>query len=333
MIRITREFAATPDQLFRAHTDPDLYARWVGPDDMSTKIDHWDARNGGSWRFVDLRDGEEYAFRGCFHTVTPERIVQTFTWEGMPDDVSLETLRFEDLGTGAPGSSPSRCATASRAATRGWPAAWRSASTRATPSSTGCSRPAMVPSEPRDRHRLFAGVFSARVEATAGLGRAGAGDRLGGPRRRGHLVTWFPGLPGDGLRRAAARGTGRGRRPGRRLAGPRRRRPGRARRPGVRRARCSRTGTPAPWPCPRRSTGSTPPTSSCTPGTWPAPPARTTTLDADFCAELLAGMEPIEDLMRQSGQYGPRVPVPADAAAQDRLLGFIGRDPGWSPPA
>ena len=54
------------------------------------------------------------------------------------------------------------------------------------------------------------------------------------------------------------------------------------------------------------------------------------TLDADFCAELLAGMEPIEDLMRQSGQYGPRVPVPADADAQTRLLGFIGRDPVWA---
>jgi uncharacterized protein (TIGR03086 family) len=54
-------------------------------------------------------------------------------------------------------------------------------------------------------------------------------------------------------------------------------------------------------------------------------------LDADFCAELLAGMEPLEDLMRSSGQYGARVPVPDDAPGQDRLLGFIGRDPAWHP--
>jgi uncharacterized protein YndB with AHSA1/START domain len=100
IIRITREFAATPEQLFRAHTDPDLYARWVGPSEMTTKIDHWDARDGGSWRFVSIRGDEEYAFRGCFHTVSPEKIVQTFTWEGMPDGVSLETLRFDDLGNG-----------------------------------------------------------------------------------------------------------------------------------------------------------------------------------------------------------------------------------------
>lgn len=50
-------------------------------------------------------------------------------------------------------------------------------------------------------------------------------------------------------------------------------------------------------------------------------------LDADFCAELLAGMLPIEDLMRSSGQYGPAVPVPEGADGQTQLLGFIGRDP------
>jgi uncharacterized protein (TIGR03086 family) len=49
------------------------------------------------------------------------------------------------------------------------------------------------------------------------------------------------------------------------------------------------------------------------------------TLDPDKCAELLAGMEPIEDVLRASGQYGPRVEVPADADVQTRLLGFIGR--------
>src|SRR5947209_17199739 len=50
-------------------------------------------------------------------------------------------------------------------------------------------------------------------------------------------------------------------------------------------------------------------------------------LDPERCAELLAGMEPIEELMRSSGQYGPRVPVPDDADAQTRMLGFIGRRP------
>ncbi len=43
-------------------------------------------------------------------------------------------------------------------------------------------------------------------------------------------------------------------------------------------------------------------------------------------------MEPVEEIMRSSGQYGPRVAVPDDADARTRMLGFIGRDPFWTPP-
>jgi uncharacterized protein YndB with AHSA1/START domain len=100
IIRIVRDFAATPDQLFRAHTDPDLFARWIGPDGMDTRILHWDARSGGAFRYVAGRDGQEYGFHGTFHDVRPGRIVQTFTFDGEPDGVALETLRFEDLGDG-----------------------------------------------------------------------------------------------------------------------------------------------------------------------------------------------------------------------------------------
>ena len=100
VIRMTRDFAATPEQVLRAHTDPELFARWAGPDSVGTRIDYWDARTGGSWRFANTRDDQEYWFRGTFHEIRPDRIVQTFTYEGDPDGVSLETLRFEDLGNG-----------------------------------------------------------------------------------------------------------------------------------------------------------------------------------------------------------------------------------------
>lgn len=100
IIHITRDFRATPEQLFRAHTDPELYVKWVGPADIGTEIDYWDARTGGSWRFTNVRGEERYAFHGSFHEVRTDRIVQTFTWEDMPDGVSLETLVFEDLGDG-----------------------------------------------------------------------------------------------------------------------------------------------------------------------------------------------------------------------------------------
>ena len=100
VIVMTRDFEATPEQLLRAHTDPELFAQWVGPDAISTRIEHWDARTGGSWRYVAVSDGTEHGFHGCFHEIRPDRIVQTFTYEGAPDGVALETLRFEDLGDG-----------------------------------------------------------------------------------------------------------------------------------------------------------------------------------------------------------------------------------------
>ena len=100
IIRITRDFDATPAQLMRAHTDPELFARWVGPHETHTKIIDWDATTGGRWGYVAERDGVEYGFHGCFHEVAETRIVQTFTFDGQPDQVALETLQFEDLGDG-----------------------------------------------------------------------------------------------------------------------------------------------------------------------------------------------------------------------------------------
>lgn len=100
VIRMTRDFATTPERLFRAHTDPELFAKWVGPDNTTTRIDRWDARTGGSWRYVSVVRGVEYGFHGCFHEVRPDRVVQTFTFEGEPEGVALETMWFEDLGDG-----------------------------------------------------------------------------------------------------------------------------------------------------------------------------------------------------------------------------------------
>jgi len=101
IIRITRDFRGTPAQLLAAHIDPDLFVRWVGPDSIEhTRIIEWDARDGGAWRYTASSGGIDYEFRGCFHQITPDRVVQTFTWMAMPDDVALETLQFEELGDG-----------------------------------------------------------------------------------------------------------------------------------------------------------------------------------------------------------------------------------------
>ncbi len=101
LVRITREFDAPRSKVFRAHTDPELVRQWLGPRDIAMTVDRWDCRTGGEYRYVHSRDGEEYGFHGSFHEVRPdELIVQTFTFEGFPDSVSLERLTLEDLGDG-----------------------------------------------------------------------------------------------------------------------------------------------------------------------------------------------------------------------------------------
>jgi uncharacterized protein YndB with AHSA1/START domain len=101
-IEIIREFDAAHEHVFRAHVDPELYAQWVGPRSLTTRIIRWDARTGGAWAFANDRDGEQVAsFYGSFHEVRPhERIVWTFTYEGEPDGVALETLTFEQIDAG-----------------------------------------------------------------------------------------------------------------------------------------------------------------------------------------------------------------------------------------
>lgn len=99
LIRITREFDAPREKVFRAHTDPALVVQWLGPRDLVMTIEHWDCRTGGAYRYVHSRGDDHYGFHGSFHEVRPSGlIVQTFTFDGEPDGVALERLVLEDLG-------------------------------------------------------------------------------------------------------------------------------------------------------------------------------------------------------------------------------------------
>ena len=99
-IRVEREFDAPRDRVFAAYTDPELIPEWYGLRGTTTIVDRMDVRPGGDWRFVTRDcDGSESAFRGTYREVeAPERIVQTFEWEGMPGHVAVESATFEDLG-------------------------------------------------------------------------------------------------------------------------------------------------------------------------------------------------------------------------------------------
>ncbi len=102
VLEITREFDAPRERVFRAHVDPALVAQWLGPRRLAMEIDHYDIRRGGSYsyRHVD-EDGTAYGFWGAVHEVRSEElIIQTFGFDGAPDDAFLERATFEDLGDG-----------------------------------------------------------------------------------------------------------------------------------------------------------------------------------------------------------------------------------------
>jgi len=101
-VDIVREFDAPVDAVYRAHVEPELVKQWLGPYGYEMTIDTFDIRTGGRYRYVHSNDkGEEYAFNGVVHVARPnELIVQTFEFEGVPDVVSIDSVRFEDLGDG-----------------------------------------------------------------------------------------------------------------------------------------------------------------------------------------------------------------------------------------
>lgn len=94
----TREFDAPRDLLYRAFTEPDLMAQWLGPRKYTMKVDRFDLRDGGTWRYVHADDqGNEFGFHGVFHgEPSPAGIVQTFEFEGAPGNVQLDTVTFEE---------------------------------------------------------------------------------------------------------------------------------------------------------------------------------------------------------------------------------------------
>src|SRR5205085_602385 len=91
---------APRDLVFRAFTEPELFAQWWGPKRYRNEIGKFESRPGGEWRVVQVGDdGGRHGFRGVTHDLlAPERICQTFEYEGFPGHVALQTATFEQLG-------------------------------------------------------------------------------------------------------------------------------------------------------------------------------------------------------------------------------------------
>lgn len=99
-IMMTRIFNAPRDLVWKAHTDPEMIAQWWGRGNKLV-IERFEVERGGHWRFVEHSQEGVDGFEGRFREVSPpERLVQTFEWDGMPGYVAINSATFEDLGDG-----------------------------------------------------------------------------------------------------------------------------------------------------------------------------------------------------------------------------------------
>jgi len=91
-IRITREFDAPKDLVYKAFTTPELVKRWWSAKRGEVTTCEIDLRVGGKWRYVMVTDdGLEVGFHGEYREIVPnERIVSTEIYEGMPEDAPEE---------------------------------------------------------------------------------------------------------------------------------------------------------------------------------------------------------------------------------------------------
>lgn len=96
-IIMSRVFNAPRELIFKVITDPALVPQWWGPRNLTTTVDKMDVRAGGIWRYIQRdQHGNEFAFHGVYHSITaPERVIDTFEFEGMPNHVILETMILE----------------------------------------------------------------------------------------------------------------------------------------------------------------------------------------------------------------------------------------------
>jgi uncharacterized protein YndB with AHSA1/START domain len=99
-VRVERVFDAPRERVWQAFTDPTLVAQWWGRGNTLV-IERMEVERGGHWRYVEHAADGVHGFEGRYREVSPpERLVQTFEWDGMPGYVAISTVTFEDLGDG-----------------------------------------------------------------------------------------------------------------------------------------------------------------------------------------------------------------------------------------
>lgn len=337
-ILITRSFEAPRDRVWEALTTPALLLRWWGPEWCPLISCDVDLRVGGSWRYVSkMDDGTELGWHGVYREiVTGERIVSTEVFEGFPDAESVNTMTLTEAGGVTTlqtlvqhSSVENRNGHIESGMEGGMQDTFNRLDDLLAPAAPTNSDSPADPASPAERFRRVAARFS-EVAAAA---RPGDWDRpapCDGWVARDvvrHMVEWMPSM----LRGADITLT----------AGP------------------SVDDDPAgAWQhladslqallddpeTAGREFDAGPPGRMTVSGiigmimlgdvflhTWDLARAIGVddTLDPAIVAEMYDGMQPMDEMLRASGHYGPKVDVPADADTQTRLIAFVGRNPGF----
>lgn len=323
-IHITRSFEALRLIVWEALTSPHHLLRWWGPDWCPLVECDIDLRPGGSWRYVSRdMDGNELAWHGTYRTITPpEQIVTTETFEGYPAATSVNTMTLtEDGGVTTLQTLVEHTCREHR---DGHVDSGMEAGVQVTFDRLDALLDAS--STPAGRYRRVAAGFDQRVAEMSADAWEQSSPCEGwfGRDIVAHLVEWVPSVltkagvefpPMDPHSDPVAAWTG---------------------------LDCALQAALDDPDIAQQVFDAGPPGDLTVEAainmlvvgdllihTWDL--ARTGELDDtlpdDLVTEMLIGLEPMDDMLRTSGHYGPRVPVADDASSQDKLIAFTGRHP------
>ena len=102
-LTFVRRYAAPPERVWRAWTDPAALKQWFGPADEPVAVAELDVRAGGRFRIeFGGPDGHEHEVQGVYQEVIPpEKLVFTWTWpRSTPERESLVTITITRKGEG-----------------------------------------------------------------------------------------------------------------------------------------------------------------------------------------------------------------------------------------
>jgi len=104
-IRLHRVLRTTPEKLYRAFIEPAAMVKWLPPHGFTCKVDHIDARVGGSYKmsFTNFTTGQSHSFGGSYVELVPNetlRYTDKFDDPNLPGEIEVSiTLRKVSMGT------------------------------------------------------------------------------------------------------------------------------------------------------------------------------------------------------------------------------------------